>query len=339
MIITLLLVLLALAPDKPRPAKRRERGTTLQRRLIAIRKQTKRATLALIEMYYPQPRRARVLRCCNNQRAGNFKLNCRDRLCPPCAARESHVNAQQEFDTFWRFSLRPWPVIVQEVHTLPPELHIHVETPEGYRAWRRASLKTLTDLYGPHIGGAAHLHPLGDKNLTKTHYHFDIILNAYKLTPQAITLDAFDLRYDTGREIYRRNLEDAFGVSVRDEIDAWFGPPKRRVGGMYAAWRVIKYSARHVYQPAFARHVPGKMRDWKYKPKRREMALTFPGADVIKTLLHVEDAFYGQPRRYWFGYLKDKARKKADARFVDERQRRRHSGETEADADDAEAVE
>lgn len=318
----LILLLALLTPNRKPSKKRAKKERQPGNRAKVIEWQTREQCLALIHKYYPLLKRARILRCCANQRAGNYKVCCRDRLCPPCTARESHVRAVAQHDVFWRFSTSPWPVIAQEVHTLPPQLHAFVENPAGLRKWRQASMKTLHDLYGPNIAGVSNLHPIGDKNLTRTHYHFDILLNAFTLQDGVVKPERFDVRYDTGRAVYRRNLEQAFDVHL-DEVDIWFGPPKRTIAGQYPTWRAVKYSARNVYQPAFARIVEGAERDWKYKPKRREMALTFPGKDVIRTLLHVEQSLYAQPRHVWFGYLKDKARKKADAAFIDARQTRR----------------
>lgn len=306
----------------------RERATSAKRHR-KILEQTANSILALKERYYPPFLAAIILACCMRQRAGDYKRCCRKRLCAPCAARESHTKALQQRDAFHAFApLAPaGPMakagkprrlmrIQHAVFTLPPSLRGAVRAPGGLQRFRRAVLATLRDIHGQQVAGVMNLHPIGD-DPTKFHPHLDVILNAWTIQDGKPVLTRPRLEYDKARRAYAQHLEREFELEAGSivAIDVWFDTKRGYTKSIpRKIWHIIRYSAREVYQPAWAKLDPRAQdgNDWLYKTsKKEELPRRYEGANVIRNLLDIEEWLHGQQRRVWFGYMKDKNREPA----------------------------
>ena len=84
-------------------------------------------------------------------------------------------------------------------------------------------------------------------------------------------------------------------------------------------WHMVRYSARHVYQPQFAwLNDTGTQGDWWYRPnKKKDVTLRFEGRSVIENLLRIEADLRGKKRRVWVGYLQNRLNRASLAAFRD----------------------
>lgn len=314
----------------PKPNYQSDRRTSAKRRR-KLHEQTEKRILALQERYYPPLLASIVLACALRQRAGDYKRCCRKRLCAPCAARESHTKALQQLEAFRAFSPheekarqdkrgRPRKSrrklrIQHAVFTLPPALRPLVQAPGGLQGFRKAVLATLRELHGPHVAGVMNLHPIGD-DPSKFHPHLDVIINAWAITDGKVVLKRPRLDYEKARRVYARNLEHEFDLETGSVpvIDVWFDVKRGYTkSNPRKVWHIIRYSAREVYQPAWAKLDPRAQNgeDWLYQAKKEELPRRYEGRKVIQNLLRIEEWLHGQQRRVWFGYMKDKNRAKA----------------------------
>lgn len=281
-------------------------------------------TLDLVRVYYPSPRREKILLCCERQLANpNDKRTCRDALCPNCCPRESYKIARTQYARFLAHTPahKPNPRVAHEVYTLPPYLRPYVLTKEGFQAWRDATLETIREIHQAEVAGVMNLHPIGD-DLTVFHPHWDVVVSGYVLDGERPREHrAPHLHYDDARAIYRRNLAKHLGLQGEliprrlsvylDRKDGTFHTSARR------AWHRIRYSARHVYQPQFAwLNDGGTQGDWWYKPERRmTRPFAFEGSAVIANFAMIEQWLQHAKRRVWFGHLHNRVGRKTAAFF------------------------
>lgn len=300
---------------------------TQSRRHRKIIEQTEKNILALQERYYPPFLAAIILACAARQRSGDFKRCCRKRLCAPCAARESHTKALRQRDAFHAFAPmapakldkrgRPTKArrqvrIQHAVYTLPPSLHARVEAHGGLQLFRRAVLATIREIHGAAASGVMNLHPIGN-DPSKYHPHLDVIINAWTIENSEIACKRPRIDYEKARRVYIQNLEREFMLEPGSlpAIDVWFDTKHGLTkSNPRKVWHIIRYSAREVYQPAWAkldsRAQDGE--DWLYQAKKDELPRRYEGARVIRNLLRIEDWLHGQQRRVWFGFMKDNSR-------------------------------
>ena len=279
-------------------------------------------TLALIRTYYPSPRREKILTCCARQLEGIDGRTCRDALCPACCPRESHKIAKKQYERFQAHTpahKQGRPRLAHEVYTLPPHLHARIRTPEGFAAWKRATLATIREIHQADVAGVMNLHAIGD-DITRFHPHWDVVLNGYLLNGSTAKEHRPPrVHYDDARAIYKRHLVQELQLSPEmepHEVNIFLD----RAKGIYwtqprKTWHMVRYSARHVYQPQFAwLNDAGTNGDWWYKPTRKANSVAYEGRDVIENLLRIDRVFHGKKRRVWFGYMQNRlGRKTADA--------------------------
>ena len=288
------------------------------RREGIVQEQAHPRRIALIERYYPALLRARILACLRRQIWGNFKQCCRDAWCPACSPRESDTRAKSQLAAFQLMTPEgEKPRLAHEVYTLPPLLRPLVASKEGFARWRRATIATTRELHNAEVAGILNLHPLGDRDPTKQHPHWDVVLNGWTITngkPSKIESPTFD--FDHGRAVYIKHLAREFhltGSSVPEKIDAWWdrktiiGRPRVWHTSKQKHWHMISYSARNVFQPdkswlVLPRDEVGDL-DWAYKPKKKEPMRTFPGRAVMSNLMAQRAWLSDKMEHVWFGYM------------------------------------
>ena len=293
------------------------------------RQNTERAILAIISTYYPSPLREKILSCCLAQRAGNYRRTCRHALCPACCPKECHKIAQTQYARFAACTPphKPGPRLAHEVYTLPPYLRPRILSRAGYNAWAEATRATIREIHGADVAGVMNLHPIGERDLTTFHPHWDVVINGYLLgeTGRVREHRPAYIHFDDARAIYTRHLVRAFGLAGDDvprrvdlHLDRSDGrtfhsrPRKTR--------HMVRYSSRHIYQPQWARlQEHGTGGDWWYKPEKdRESVRAYEGRDVIDNLLFVQALLRGRKRRIWFGYMQNRLYRKSAAAFADQ---------------------
>ena len=283
------------------------------------------STLALVELYYPQLLRERILRCCRAQLAGRYMRTCRHALCPACSSIESHKIAKAQHERFQRCTPPGKnPRLAHEVYTLPPYLRARVKTPEGFRAWAKATRDTIREIHDAPVAGVMNLHPIGDEDLLTFHPHWDVVLNGFLLNDAGRPVEhrPRHIHYDDARAIYTRHLVKAFGLLPIEEPRAVSIYLDRKDGTFHTSrrktWHMVRYSARHIYQPHFAwLNERGTGGDWWYKPhKSAASATAYEGRDVMANLL-AQQAFLRQyKRRIWFGYMQNRIVNASAERFA-----------------------
>lgn len=281
----------------------------------ATRNKLQPSTLALVEVYYPARLRERILKCCRAQLAGNYSRTCRHALCPACCSIESHKIAKAQYARFQ--SCTPAgknPRLAHEVYTLPPYLRDRVKTKEGFRAWALAVRDTIREIHQAPVAGVMNLHPIGDEDILTFHPHWDVVLNGYTLTERGRPVEHRPphIHYDDARAIYTRHLVRAFNLLPIDTPKAVSIYLDRRDGIFHTSrretWHMVRYSARHIYQPQFAwLNERGTGGDWWYKPhKEVSSATAYEGHEVIRTLLALQAFLRQYKRRIWFGYMQNR---------------------------------
>lgn len=303
---------------------------TKERRESTVREQTKSHILRLVEDYYPPLLRVRILRCVQRQWFGHTTNLCRHDYCPPCSPRESHNRAKRQLATFQRFTPPGRKVrIAHEVYTIPPNLQERVRTKDGFKAWKAAVFATIQELHGGAVCGIANLHPMGDRDITKPHLHWDVLVNGYTLNEHNEVVEAPTptITLDDARTIYIRHIArelevDAGRIPVidaywdrrkgsRDLVTFWTG--KARV------WNKITYSARNIYRPDRAWRVSEEHAHagltWAYKPKKSEPARIFRPDDAMRHLLAQKAWMRTIKPRVWFGIMADNQRSRTAQHF------------------------
>ena len=280
------------------------------------------ATLALIRTYYPSPRREKVLTCCVRQLAGHDRRTCRDALCPNCCPRESHKIAKAQYQRFREHAPahKPGPRLAHEVYTLPPHLHHRIRASEGFAAWKRATIATIREIHQADVAGVMNLHPIGD-DLTKFHPHWDVVLNGYLVNNGRVKEHRPPrIHYDDARAIYKRHLVRELKLTPEwepREVNIFLD----RARGIFwtqprKTWHMVRYSARHVYQPQFAwLNDSGTRGDWWYRPTKNSQSSAYEGREVIENLLRIDATFYKRKRRVWFGYLQNRLNRQSAQAF------------------------
>lgn len=277
------------------------------------RENLKPGTLALVRTYYTSPRREKILECCARALEGADARACRDALCPHCCPRESFKIARKQYARFLDHTPahKAGPRLAHEVYTLPPHLHARIRAPEGFAAWKRATLATIREVHQADVAGVMNLHPIGD-NLARFHPHWDVVVNGYVLGEhRARQHRPPRIHYDDARAIYKRHLVRELQLPSEmepREVNVFLD----RARGVFQTaprktWHMVRYSARHVYQPQFAwLNDAGTGGDWWYRPSKRGASAAYEGRDVIGNLLRIERDFRGRKRRVWFGYLQNR---------------------------------
>lgn len=209
--------------------------------------------------------------------------------------------------------------LAHEVYTLPPELRSRICTKDGYNAWKNAVRHTIQEIHGgAHVAGVMNLHPHGDELLTAFHPHMDVILNGYLLDEDTGAIQEYHPRHihpDDARAIYVRQLARSFQLTREEEpkkIDVWIDGLPERKGRFHTKKKktkhMVRYSARHVYQPHRAwLNDHGERGDWYYRPdKKRAKVYIFEGKDVIFNFTRIDETLRGRKRRIWFGYMQNR---------------------------------
>lgn len=280
------------------------------------RENTEPRKLALVTTYYPPHLRDKIVACCARQRAGDARRSCRHALCPACSPQESHRIARSQYAAFESCTPKGkhGPRLAHEVYTLPPHLRPRVANPDGFAAWKNATLATLREIHGTlDVAGVMNLHPIGDADLLTFHPHWDVLLNGYVLRDARVPVEHRPRRihYDDARAIYTRHLTRALDLSGEDAprvVDLYLD----RARGIFHSsrrktWHMVRYSARHVYQPQNAwLHENATRGDWWYKPTRKAATQVYEGRDAIASLMAVDAALRGRRRRVWFGYMQNR---------------------------------
>lgn len=299
----------------PRKAKFREN---------ILRKNCAPKILALISLYYPPLLREKILRCCRAQLAGNMRRTCRHRLCPACNSRESRTRAEAQYLRFAQCTPPGKPVrLAHEVYTLPPHLRHLIVTPEGFAAWRRATLATIREAHdGADVAGVMNLHPIGDTDFAVFHPHWDVVVNGYVLKdgrPRAHRPGRPDFKQI--RAAYIRNLARELRLApewVPETAEIHIGVKGGRINHSQTKTRhIVRYSARDVYLPHRAwLDDHGTKGDWRYKPRERQrLVIVKEGKDAMTALLSHDAKLEGRKRHVWFGYMQNRLRKTAENAF------------------------
>lgn len=279
-----------------------------------LRKHCAPRVLALIATYYPFILREKILACCRRQLAGDHRRACRHHLCPVCNSRESHSIFVAQYQRFEACTPEGKPVrLGHEVYTLPPHLRGLVATPDGFSAWRRATLETIREHHGAHAAGIMNLHPIGDENFTMFHPHWDVVINGYALIDgKPATHRPPRPDFDRIRASYTRNLVrelDLQGESVPRAVSIHIGTKAGQFAQTKAkTLHIVRYSARHVYLPHRAwLNDKGTRGDWWYKPREGQRAVQVRhGRDAIVALLSHDAKLAGRKKRSWFGYMQNR---------------------------------
>lgn len=289
-----------------------------------LRKHCAPRILALIATYYPFILREKILSCCKRQLAGDMTRTCRSHLCPACNSRESHAIADIQYARFQACTPPGKPVrLAHEVYTLPPQLIPKIQSKEGFAAWRDAVRDTIRELHGDEdVAGIMNFHPHGDEDITKFHPHFDVLVNGYILTPAGRVKEHRPphVHPDDARRIYTRWLAHHLKLTRDEEpraVDLWYDRNTRYHTSPRKTRHMVKYSARHVYQPQWAwLNDMGTQGDWYYRPHKKASSVrAYEGRLVIENLLRIEDYLRHKKRRTWFGYMQNRLIQSSAAKF------------------------
>lgn len=287
---------------------------------------TKPATLALVRKYYPLVLASIILACCERQRAGIRRGCCRNPLCPACCPIDSRRIWKGQYAAFQTCTPpgKPGPRLAHEVYTLPPHLRKHVLSKDGFNAWKEATRATIREIHQTDVAGVMNLHAMGDEHIQKFHPHWDVVLNGYLVTDTGRIREHRPpyIDFDDARRIYTRHLVHAFHLEKADVprvVDLWLD---RKHGVVFRekpakTRHLVRYSARHVYQPQFAwlNDAGTTDRDWLYRPWQKSKAFRSPGRAVINNLLAQRAWRKGRTCRVWFGYLAPNQRARAKRAF------------------------
>ena len=301
--------------DDPRKAAYRARK---------IREHCKKTVLALIATYYPPFLREKILACCRAHLARNYRRACRSYLCPACNSQESKRIFEAQYARFELCTPPGKPVrIAHEVYTLPPHLRSEIVTPEGFAAWKRATLNTVRYAHKDQpIGGIMNLHPIGDQDFTEFHPHWDVVINGYTLADGTVRQNRPGRPdFNKIRAYYIEQLTRE--LKLRPEAVPRAASIHIRVkGGRFATAKgatrhIIRYSARHVYLPHRAwLNDHGTKGDWWYKPREGQRDVQVrEGKDAIIALLSHDAKLENRKRRVWFGYMQNRLTQRAKDAF------------------------
>jgi hypothetical protein len=271
--------------------------------------------LAIVATYYPAALKLKILACCHAQLRGIQNRGCRRSLCPGCCPKESHKIAKAQYAKFESCTPPGKPVrLAHEVYTLPPYLIPRIQSKEGFAAWRDAVRDTIRELHGDEdVAGVMNFHPHGDEDITKLHPHFDVLVNGYVLTPGGRPKEHRPphVHPDDARSIYTRWLVRHLKLSVIEApqaVDLWYDRNTRYHTSARKTRHMVRYSARHVYQPQWAwLNDGGTKGDWYYRPQKKVSSVRiYEGRDVIENLLSIESLLKDKKRRSWFGYMQNR---------------------------------
>lgn len=213
--------------------------------------------------------------------------------------------------------------LAHEVYTLPPHLRHLIVTPEGFAAWRRATLTTIREANdGVDVAGVMNLHPIGDKDFTTFHPHWDVVINGYLLDGQRIR-NHQPRRPDFKkiRAAYIRHLARELHLPpewVPKSAEIHIGVKGGRMHHSVRKTRhIVRYSARHVYLPHRAwLDGHGTKGDWRYKPQEGSRdVLVKGGREAMVALLSHDAKLAGRKRRVWFGYMQNRLAKQSAEAF------------------------
>lgn len=281
--------------------------------------------LALVAIYYPAGLKDLILNCCNRQLRGDYRRSCRHPLCPACCSVESYKIAKRQLERLQACTPPGKRVrLAHEVYTLPPHLRPLVRSRPGFKAWAEATRQTIREIHGADVAGVMNLHPIGDEDLLEFHPHWDVVVNGYLLTESGAVREHRPpwIDYDDARAIYSRNLTRHLKLRPDQEPRVVSIYLDRARGIFHTAprktWHIVRYSARHVYQPNQAwLNERGNGGDWWYRPHKDAASVrAYEGKDVIRSLLDVQVFLRAHRHRVWFGYMQNRLQKASAAKFA-----------------------